>query len=134
MFRRRRGDLSRHPRGLWRFNRRVVASAVSDDVNLQPENYGGNADPYGLRSCYNELRRYDESLVRAHRDELGREDDLDRFIIHYVEPHHSFILCDQPHKFIEDYSHTWTTVAILKRYGTDTSAISDSPSILSNSC
>jgi len=39
------------------------------EVNPQPEDYRGNVDPYGPRSCYDESKRYGESLVRAYRDE-----------------------------------------------------------------
>ncbi|SDY96486.1 UDP-glucuronic acid decarboxylase family protein [Halopenitus persicus] len=39
------------------------------EVNPQPESYRGNVDPYGPRSCYDESKRYGESLVRAYRDE-----------------------------------------------------------------
>lgn len=39
------------------------------DVNPQPEDYRGNVDPYGPRSCYDESKRYGESIVRAYRDE-----------------------------------------------------------------
>jgi len=39
------------------------------EVNPQPEEYRGNVDPYGPRSCYDESKRYGESLVRAYRDE-----------------------------------------------------------------
>jgi dTDP-glucose 4,6-dehydratase len=38
-------------------------------VNPQPEDYRGNVDPYGPRSCYDESKRYGESLVRAYRDQ-----------------------------------------------------------------
>ncbi|MEZ3172381.1 UDP-glucuronic acid decarboxylase family protein [Halorubrum sp. RMP-47] len=38
------------------------------EVNPQPESYRGNVDPYGPRSCYDESKRYGESLVRAYRD------------------------------------------------------------------
>lgn len=41
------------------------------EVNPQPEDYRGNVDPYGPRSCYDESKRYGESLVRAYRDEHG---------------------------------------------------------------
>lgn len=41
------------------------------EVNPQPENYRGNVDPYGPRSCYDESKRYGESLVRAYRDKHG---------------------------------------------------------------
>lgn len=39
------------------------------EVNPQPEEYRGNVDPYGPRSCYDESKRYGESLVRAYRDQ-----------------------------------------------------------------
>lgn len=38
------------------------------EVNPQTEDYRGNVDPYGPRSCYDESKRYGESLVRAYRD------------------------------------------------------------------
>jgi len=38
------------------------------EVNPQPEDYQGNVDPYGPRSCYDESKRYGESLVRAYRE------------------------------------------------------------------
>ena len=38
------------------------------EVNPQPEDYRGNVDPYGPRSCYDESKRYGESLVRGYRD------------------------------------------------------------------
>ncbi|ELY63474.1 dTDP-glucose 4-6-dehydratase [Natrinema versiforme JCM 10478] len=41
------------------------------EVNPQPEDYRGNVDPYGPRSCYDESKRYGESLVRAYREEHG---------------------------------------------------------------
>lgn len=41
------------------------------EVNPQPEEYRGNVDPYGPRSCYDESKRYGEALVRAYRDEHG---------------------------------------------------------------
>lgn len=39
------------------------------EVHPQPEDYRGNVDPYGPRSCYDESKRYGEALVRAYRDE-----------------------------------------------------------------
>lgn len=38
------------------------------EVNPQPEDYRGNVDPYGPRSCYDESKRYGEAMVRAYRD------------------------------------------------------------------
>jgi len=39
------------------------------EVNPQPEDYRGSVDPFGPRSCYDESKRYGESLVRAYRNE-----------------------------------------------------------------
>jgi dTDP-glucose 4,6-dehydratase len=39
------------------------------DVNPQPEDYRGNVDSYGPRSCYDESKRYGEAIVRAYRDQ-----------------------------------------------------------------
>jgi dTDP-glucose 4,6-dehydratase len=39
------------------------------EVNPQSEDYRGNVDPYGPRSCYDESKRYAEALIRAYRDE-----------------------------------------------------------------
>ena len=41
------------------------------EVNPQPEEYRGNVDPYGPRSCYDESKRYGEALIRAYRDQHG---------------------------------------------------------------
>jgi dTDP-glucose 4,6-dehydratase len=41
------------------------------EVNPQPEDYRGNVDSYGPRSCYDESKRYGEAMVRAYRDEHG---------------------------------------------------------------
>ncbi|MEF8825718.1 MAG: UDP-glucuronic acid decarboxylase family protein [Halapricum sp.] len=41
------------------------------EVNPQPEDYRGNVDPFGPRSCYDESKRYGESLVRAYRNQHG---------------------------------------------------------------
>lgn len=39
------------------------------EVNPQPEDYRGNVDPFGPRSCYDESKRYGEAIIRAYRDE-----------------------------------------------------------------
>jgi len=39
------------------------------EINPQHEGYRGNVDPFGPRSCYDESKRYGESLVRAYRNE-----------------------------------------------------------------
>lgn len=41
------------------------------EVNPQPEDYHGNVDPYGPRACYDESKRYGESLVRAYSNKHG---------------------------------------------------------------
>lgn len=41
------------------------------EVNPQPEDYRGNVDSFGTRSCYDESKRYGESLVRAYREKHG---------------------------------------------------------------
>lgn len=43
------------------------------EVNPQPEDYRGNVDPYGPRSCYDESKRYGEALIRAYRDKHDLE-------------------------------------------------------------
>jgi len=39
------------------------------EVNPQPEDYRGNVDCFGPRACYDESKRYGESLIRAYRNE-----------------------------------------------------------------
>ena len=41
------------------------------EVNPQSEAYRGNVDPFGPRSCYDESKRYGESMIRAYRDDHG---------------------------------------------------------------
>jgi len=41
------------------------------EMHPQPEDYCGNVNPYGPRSCYDESKRYGESIVRAYREEHG---------------------------------------------------------------
>jgi dTDP-glucose 4,6-dehydratase len=49
----------------------VLTSEVYGDpeVNPQPEDYRGNVDCFGPRACYDESKRYGESLIRAYRNE-----------------------------------------------------------------
>lgn len=49
----------------------VLTSEVYGDpeVNPQPEDYRDNVDCFGPRACYDESKRYGESLVRAYRNE-----------------------------------------------------------------
>mgnify|MGYP006283610475 FL=1 len=41
------------------------------EVNPQPEDYRGNVDPFGPRSCYDESKRYGEAMLRAYKEEHG---------------------------------------------------------------
>ena len=47
------------------------------EIHPQPENYWGNANPYGYRSCYDEGKRVAESLCFAYR----RMHDVDTKIV-----------------------------------------------------
>lgn len=38
------------------------------EVSPQPETYRGNVDPIGPRSCYDESKRYGESITKAYKD------------------------------------------------------------------
>ncbi|HET9084239.1 MAG TPA: NAD-dependent epimerase/dehydratase family protein [Candidatus Limnocylindrales bacterium] len=51
----------------------VSTSEVYGDplVHPQPEEYWGNVDPVGPRSCYDEAKRFSEALVVAARREAG---------------------------------------------------------------
>ncbi|EMA53032.1 dTDP-glucose 4-6-dehydratase [Halococcus salifodinae DSM 8989] len=53
------------------------------EVNPQPESYRGNVDPYGPRSCYDESKRYGESLIRAYREEHGLDTRIARIFNTY---------------------------------------------------
>lgn len=53
------------------------------EVNPQPESYRGNVDSYGPRSCYDESKRYGESLIRAYRDEHGLDTRIARIFNTY---------------------------------------------------
>lgn len=53
------------------------------EVNPQPEDYRGNVDPYGPRSCYDESKRYGESLVRAYCDQHGLDGRVARIFNTY---------------------------------------------------
>ncbi|OLZ40853.1 UDP-glucose 4-epimerase [Natrinema saccharevitans] len=41
------------------------------DVNPQPEDYRGRVDPFGPRACYDESKRYGESLVWSFKEQYG---------------------------------------------------------------
>ena len=57
-------------------NARVIFSSTSEiygdpDVNPQPESYWGNVNTVGLRSCYDESKRFGESLIHTHNLKHG---------------------------------------------------------------
>ncbi len=43
------------------------------EVSPQPETYRGNVDPIGPRSCYDESKRYGESIIKAYKDKHNLE-------------------------------------------------------------
>lgn len=53
------------------------------EVNPQPEDYRGNVDPYGPRSCYDESKRYGEAMVRAYREQHGLDAQVARIFNTY---------------------------------------------------
>jgi nucleoside-diphosphate-sugar epimerase len=59
-----------------RFDCRVVLSSTSEvygdpAVHPQPESYWGNVNPVGLRSCYDEGKRFAEALSMSYRRAYG---------------------------------------------------------------
>jgi len=59
-----------------RHDARVVVSSTSEVygdplVHPQPESYWGNVNPIGIRSCYDEGKRYGEALCVAYRRQYG---------------------------------------------------------------
>jgi dTDP-glucose 4,6-dehydratase len=55
------------------------------EENPQSEDYRGNVDSFGPRSCYDESKRYGESLVRAYREEHGLDVRVARIFNTYGE-------------------------------------------------
>ena len=51
----------------------------------QGEDYLGNVDPVGLRSCYDEAKRFGEAMVSAHRRVLGTDTTIARIFNTYGE-------------------------------------------------
>lgn len=54
-----------------RFQARVVFASTSEiygdpAVSPQPESYWGNVNSYGVRSCYDEAKRFGEALIYTH--------------------------------------------------------------------
>lgn len=59
-----------------RHDAKIITTSTSEvygDSNLipTPENYWGNVNPIGPRSCYDEGKRYSESLITAYRRQYG---------------------------------------------------------------
>lgn len=63
------------------------SSEVYGDPELtpQPESYWGHVNPIGLRSVYDEAKRYAEALTRAFHREYGTEVRIARFFNTYGE-------------------------------------------------
>ncbi len=53
------------------------------EVFPTPESYGGKADPLGPRSCYEEGKRFGETLCKAYHDEYGLDTRLGRIFNSY---------------------------------------------------
>lgn len=49
----------------------------------QSEDYNGNVDPYGPRSCYDESKRYAESLIRAYQQKYDLDTRIARIFNTY---------------------------------------------------
>jgi dTDP-glucose 4,6-dehydratase len=66
----------------------VSTSEVYGDplVHPQPEEYWGNVDPVGPRSCYDESKRFGEALVFASRRETGVRANVVRLFNTYGRP------------------------------------------------
>lgn len=59
-------------------------------VHPQPEDYRGNCDPVGPRSCYDEAKRYAEALTTAYRKYRGTDTAIARIFNTYgprMRPH-----------------------------------------------
>jgi dTDP-glucose 4,6-dehydratase len=63
-------DLAREKDATFMF---ASTSEVYGDPEEHPqsEEYRGNVDSFGPRSCYDESKRYGEALIRAYRDQYG---------------------------------------------------------------
>lgn len=53
------------------------------EVHPQPETYWGNVNPVGVRSVYDEAKRYAEALTMAYRREFGVDVAIARFFNTY---------------------------------------------------
>ena len=52
-------------------------------VHPQPESYWGNSNPIGIRSCYDEGKRFSEALVMAYNREYGLDTRIARIFNTY---------------------------------------------------
>lgn len=52
-------------------------------VSPQSESYYGNVNPYGVRSCYDESKRFSEALIYAHRERYGTNTGIVRIFNTY---------------------------------------------------
>jgi len=53
------------------------------EVYPTPESYEGKVDPLGLRSCYEEGKRFGEALCKAHHDQYGLDVRIARLFNSY---------------------------------------------------
>src|SRR5438477_7442667 len=76
-------------------NARFLMASTSEtygdpDVNPQPETYWGNVNPIGLRSMYDEAKRFSEACTMAYHRERGADTRLIRIFNTYgprMDPH-----------------------------------------------
>ena len=54
-------------------------------IHPQAEDYLGNVDPVGPRSCYDEAKRFGEAMASAHRRSLGTDTTIARIFNTYGE-------------------------------------------------
>lgn len=67
-----------------RFTHTSTSEVYGDpEVNPQPENYWGNVNSYGERSCYDEGKRYAEALIYTYRHQQGVNTGLTRIFNTY---------------------------------------------------
>jgi nucleoside-diphosphate-sugar epimerase len=70
------------------YKAKVVFASTSEvygdpDVSPQPESYWGNVNSFGERSCYDEGKRFGESLIFSHNKRHGTRHGLIRFFNSY---------------------------------------------------
>lgn len=71
-----------------RFGARVIFASTSEvygdpSVNPQPETYWGNVNSFGVRSCYDEAKRFGEALIYTHNQKHQTQHGLVRIFNTY---------------------------------------------------